>query len=132
MFTSWIPQYRIVFFNDRMKKDFPDLLPGDLCYQTLFKEASPCSRCPLKSVDTSEFLIYQPSLKNWLNITWEKSNGQAQVIATSWYPTRQALKTALLSQLNVLLLQTVLRLALTRICPLRRDLSSPLYMCSLR
>lgn len=63
-------QYRIVFFNDRMKKDFPDLLPGDLCYQTLFKEASPCSRCPLKSVDTSEFLIYQPSLKNWLNITW--------------------------------------------------------------
>lgn len=49
--------YRIVYYNDELLKEYPDLKKGDICYDALCGESSPCANCPMcnSSHDTSIF-----------------------------------------------------------------------------
>lgn len=61
-------EYRIVAFNERLGKIFPDLKCGDYCYSSLCKEESPCACCPILSNDQQNEIFYNSILKKWLDI----------------------------------------------------------------
>ena len=39
--------YRIVSYNEELKKTFPELACGQICYEVLCSEDEPCRECPL-------------------------------------------------------------------------------------
>lgn len=41
--------YRIVYFNEELAKEYPDLKKGDICYDALCGECAPCASCPIYS-----------------------------------------------------------------------------------
>lgn len=46
--------HRLIFFNETLKKDFPDVVPGDLCYKVLRGKDTPCKNCPIHTPDNQQ------------------------------------------------------------------------------
>ena len=61
--------YRLVHFNDALKRRFKDVRCGDVCYEKLCGEDRPCQGCPLnRDSDLSLIHISECPLK------WKGSN----------------------------------------------------------
>lgn len=61
--------YRIVYFNDVLRKRFLDLRRGELCYEKLCHETGPCQECPLKNDGDRTVMFYNKVLQQWLEVS---------------------------------------------------------------
>ncbi len=55
--------YHILNCNPEMKKMYPEVQNGDLCYQALARYDSPCVTCPLKN---NNVLFFNPVREEWI------------------------------------------------------------------
>ena len=63
-------EYRIVSFNDPMKKTFPELKSGDICYKVLFGEDCVCKVCHLELDSKEKSTVFYNKKKNkWIEIS---------------------------------------------------------------
>ena len=63
-------EYRIVSFNDPMKKTFPELKSGDICYKVLFGEDCVCKDCHLELDSKEKSTVFYNKKKNkWIEIS---------------------------------------------------------------
>ncbi|MBS5284398.1 MAG: EAL domain-containing protein [Clostridiales bacterium] len=60
--------YRLLYFNRALKKRFPELKKGDLCYQVLCGEEAPCKECPMAREESGMSLFYNKLKKQWLEV----------------------------------------------------------------
>lgn len=50
--------YHIIYFNDVLLKEYPGLKKGDICYDVLCAENSPCSHCPMQNSGNDTSIFY--------------------------------------------------------------------------
>ena len=63
-------EYRIVSFNDPLKKTFPELKSGDICYKVLFGEDCVCKDCHLELDSKEKSTVFYNKKKNkWIEIS---------------------------------------------------------------
>lgn len=65
--------YRLVYFSDYTKKQYPDVEQGALCYQAIYGRTKPCEPCPrngLSSGSSSYSMeAYNDNLDHWYSST---------------------------------------------------------------
>ena len=66
--------YHIVHFNDVLQEVFPEIHNGDICYEVLCGDSSPCRKCPLAEGNASTMDMYNEKLKCWV----EQSTGKIE------------------------------------------------------
>ena len=60
--------YRLIHFNQALKRSYPALQCGDLCYEALCKEKSPCENCPLSAANSKSAIFYNKVIKRWVEV----------------------------------------------------------------
>lgn len=60
--------YRIVSCNEELKKTFPELECGQICYEALCDEKEPCRDCPLARQARDSAVFYNKKVKKWVEI----------------------------------------------------------------
>ncbi|MGM9970020.1 MAG: EAL domain-containing protein [Anaeroplasma sp.] len=60
--------YKLVYFNDVLKKCFPSLKVGDYCYEKLVNNKNVCYNCPFKKNEKDRKVFYNSFKKKWLSI----------------------------------------------------------------
>ena len=60
--------YRIVSCNEELKKTFPELECGQICYEALCGEEEPCRECPVARKARDNAVFYNKKVKKWVEI----------------------------------------------------------------
>ena len=60
--------FRLVHFNDVLKKLFPDLQAGLFCYQALCGEKKKCDFCPIRMGEQKGSIFLNKILQKWINV----------------------------------------------------------------
>ena len=55
--------YRLVHFNDALKRRFKDVRCGDFCYEKLCSEDRPCQGCPLNEDSDGAVMFYNKAMR---------------------------------------------------------------------
>ena len=55
-------QYRIVYFNDKIRQTFPFLCCGERCYEALCREEEPCRDCPVAKDEAKSGVLYNKAV----------------------------------------------------------------------
>lgn len=61
--------YRLIHFNEALKKRFPNLCCGDVCYEMLCRENSPCLECPLRRNSGDSAIFFNKVLQQWAEVS---------------------------------------------------------------
>lgn len=80
-------QYRIVYFNDKIRQTFPFLCCGERCYEALCREEEPCRDCPVAKDEAKSGVLYNKVTQRWVevsggNIEWPGHGACTMVITT--------------------------------------------------
>lgn len=62
-------QYRIVYFNDKLKQTFPSLRCGDVCHKVMCREDEPCRDCPAAKDVVKNGVLYNKVTKRWVEVS---------------------------------------------------------------
>ncbi len=57
-------EYHIINCNEAMKRMYPEIKEGDVCYKALALNDAPCATCPLNNNDV---LFFNPFRKEWIS-----------------------------------------------------------------
>ncbi len=60
--------YRIVYFNQALRQNFPGLSTGSYCYRFLCGEEQPCGECPLNTSRTESKMLFNKLLNIWVEV----------------------------------------------------------------
>lgn len=60
--------YRIVSYNEELKKTFPELACGQICYEVLCSEDEPCRECPLIRKVKDNAIFYNKKVQKWVEV----------------------------------------------------------------
>lgn len=66
-------QYRIVYFNKNLKKIYPDIKNGDICYRVLCHENEPCERCGIHGENGEDTLFFNKWIQEWVEVSYDKA-----------------------------------------------------------
>ena len=61
-------EFRILYFNQVLKKCYPELRIGELCFASICAESHPCPGCPLVSGRTEGTIFYNKCLRKWVEV----------------------------------------------------------------
>ena len=61
--------YRLVHFNDALKRRFKDVRCGDVCYEKLCGEDRPCQGCPLNRDSDGAVMFYNKAIQQWVEVS---------------------------------------------------------------
>lgn len=61
--------YRILHFNKALKRIFPQIDIGDICYEVLCGQKEPCSECPLKKVNNDDSVFFNQKVQQWIEVS---------------------------------------------------------------
>ena len=62
-------QYRIVYFNDKIRQTFPFLCCGERCYEALCREEEPCRDCPVAKDEAKSGVLYNKVTQRWVEVS---------------------------------------------------------------
>lgn len=65
--------YKILHFNDEIKKMYPSIEIGQYCYNALMCENNPCTYCPLHN-GSNNISVHNASLNVWLSVNAAEVN----------------------------------------------------------
>lgn len=60
--------YHILNYNKALKRKFPDVQKGDICYEALCGENEPCRECPVNKDNEAGTMIYNKKIHQWVEI----------------------------------------------------------------
>ncbi len=108
--------YHILYFNDALLNEFPDLKKGDLCYDILCAENAPCAYCPLKDKENNTSLFYNHKKNrvlevNTAGIYWPEAGDCALILCK---PIHQSNKNLLYNLTNITTYDELFELNLTK------------------
>lgn len=61
-------EYHILHFNQALRKRFPAVQKGDICYKVLCCEEEPCKECPMFHTDGDSQMFYNKFIQQWVEI----------------------------------------------------------------
>ena len=61
--------YRLVHFNDALKRRFKDVRCGDFCYEKLCSEDRPCQGCPLNEDSDGAVMFFNKAIQQWVEVS---------------------------------------------------------------
>lgn len=60
--------YHILNYNKALKRKFPDIQKGDICYEALCGDNEPCRDCPVNKANEAGTMIYNKKIHQWVEI----------------------------------------------------------------
>ena len=61
-------RYHIIHFNEALKRVFPNVKRGDICYDVLCGESGPCRDCPLHKDNNASTMFYNKAVQQWVEV----------------------------------------------------------------
>ena len=61
-------EYRLQYIGKNLKKRFPDLKLGDVCYEKFRRKENPCRNCPLAHKNRKTDMFYNEDEQKWMKI----------------------------------------------------------------
>ena len=61
-------EFRILYFNQVLKKCYPELRIGELCYASICAESHPCSRLSAGLRQNRGTIFYNKCLRKWVEV----------------------------------------------------------------
>lgn len=65
--------FKLIEFNDSVKKMYKNIKPGDYCYKATMKRTTPCPHCPIaNNISQDSSIFYDPYYRSWLEAIFSK------------------------------------------------------------